>query len=461
MTRSPRNPAARHGAALGFSCLLALAAACGGAADEKRPPGPEILGCAQLPNTPSTFFLSPIAVQGQRLDVPVGVAVCGDAEALTVKATAEVRDVDEALVDSELLELHAQGSAVLAKVRFLPTRSTPYYVRVRFDPGLGQVQRFIPVATDRSATARRRVPLPAEVRCAGAELLQSGALLCEAADGGVLLVRDGGVAQRWPGSRLELAVREAQVWVAEGPYLTRYRDEGQGPLIREGDFTAEGDIAWVVPLDGGTALLGRYPAKAPVLQWNGSSVFPGLVEPVTQVFEDAGARVDAGPPLHVTRPEWSVKVTALGSRAAWVDDALWIATNRDLCRWALDGGSSSCTAASPIGFDGEAAWFGTSTVVRVPLGRGDAGTRAQVELPAGWGAIGAARTSAPPPPPEPGATPYASAFFQGSDTFLYRPDGDTLQLEWYAPQVTPRGIEARHALLEENDGGALWLVDRP
>ncbi|MBX7099896.1 MAG: hypothetical protein K1X89_19425, partial [Myxococcaceae bacterium] len=91
----------------------------------------------------------------------------------------------------------------------------------------------------------------------------------------------------------------------------------------------------------------------------------------------------------------------------------------------------------------------------------DAGTRARLELPAGWGAISAPRTSAPPPPPEPGATPFASAFFQGSDTFLYRPEGDVLRLEWYAPRVLPRGVAPTHAFLEELDGGALWLVDRP
>ncbi|MBX7100052.1 MAG: hypothetical protein K1X89_20225, partial [Myxococcaceae bacterium] len=371
MTCSLRNLAVRHGAALGFSCLVALAAGCGGSTAETSPQGPNIIECQQLPNTPSTSFLSPIAVQGQPLDVPVGVAVCGDAQGLSLQATAEVRDLDEVLVDSELRGLRAEGSAVLATVHFVPTRSTPYYVRVRFEPGLGQVQRFIPVAIDRSSAPRRRVALPPDVRCGGAELLQSGAVLCEATDGGAMLVRDdGGVAQRWPGSRLALAAKGAQVWVAEGPYLTRYRDEGQGPLIREGDFTAEGDIAWVVPLDAGTALLGRYPAKAPVIQWNGSSIFPGFVEPVSQVFEDAGARVDAGPPLHVTRPEWSQKVGAVGTRAVWADDALWVATNRNVCRVSLDAGSGSCIESNPIGLDGEAARIGSSVVTRTPLGRG-------------------------------------------------------------------------------------------
>ncbi|MBX7100207.1 MAG: hypothetical protein K1X89_21000 [Myxococcaceae bacterium] len=414
------------------------------------PDPPFINPCALAPDTPfapdASFTTTPIAVLGRPVDVSLRLMGCGLIDPAEFKVQVAVHDEQEHQVPAEVVAQSVHGSELTATVRFTPTRLEPHDVQVRFEPGFGHLQRLVPVAEDHADAGRRSIPLPAGLWCDGVDLLASGAAVCRTPDAGLVVVRDGGEVQRLETPGLRTWVRGDELWLGDTFTLSLRVDRGAGPLELLGKQTLGKGIAWVVPTGPGEALVARFD---PRVNEAGGEFGPGLVSPVTF---DAGT---AAP------PPWTLDFAQVGAAATLVGTELWTGNGVGTCRGALDAGTRTCVTGRLIGLDDEAAWWAPSTsmtLTRALLGAPDAG-EAKVTLPAGWAPVTGPTPMSPPPAP-PRGTPWASRLFWADDTFLFRPDGSALVLEWYGPRLTPLQVHQRETLLQDQLTGALWLVER-
>lgn len=453
-----------RGAGLWLSLCLA---GCGGGTP-KGDGVPDLTLCPQgfapTPSSPSV-----IGVQGHELDVPVALGTCHGVDVDTLGLDVEVLDEAGQVVSALAVGLDAgpltdAGRRELtAGVRFTPTALGPHYVRARFLPGLGIVQRTVPIAEDHSDAGRVAIAHPAALDCFALRPLEKGGHLCRVPnDGGVAVVRQGVEVQRFSGSRAPLSIRGDEVWLAQGRIVTHWWDVDGGALSPEGAIDAGGLIRWMAATETRTAVVGTWLGEPPSFDWGSSSSATGQ-----------GHTVRVPWPM-VFREPWFTQLRPMFDSARVANGGLWLASNQAVCRRETDGGHERCLRGSAMGVDSEAAWFASAgRMTRFPLEvQADGGLvpEASGPAPTDWAVqlttrVAPSEGAAAPPLPanDPQETPWLTRTFGAPPPyagFVYRPQGEALVLEWYGHGLTPLHITSR-TLWVRTDAGVIWEIARP